>query len=40
MVGGEDASGKSFLDLEGIAAPHYIVGNDRVKLEEMHNQGG
>jgi hypothetical protein len=38
MVGGEDASGKSFLDLEGIAAPHYIVGNDRVKLEEMHAQ--
>jgi hypothetical protein len=38
MVGGEDASGKSFLDLEGIANPHYIVGNDRVKLEEMHAQ--
>jgi hypothetical protein len=38
MVGGEDASGKSFLDLEGIAAPHYIVGNNRVKLEEMHAQ--
>jgi hypothetical protein len=38
MVGGEDASGKSFLDLDGIAAPHYIVGNDRVKLEEMHAQ--
>jgi hypothetical protein len=38
MVGGEDASGKSFLDLEGIASPHYIVGNDRVKLEEMHSQ--
>jgi hypothetical protein len=29
-----NASGKSFLDLEGIATPHYIVGNDRVKLEE------
>ncbi len=38
MVGGEDASGKSFLDLEGIASPHYMVGNDRVKLEEMHAQ--
>ncbi len=35
MVGGEDASGKSFLDLQGIATLHYIVGNDRVKLEEM-----
>ncbi len=38
MVGGEDASGKSFLDLQGIASPHYMVGNDRVKLEEMHAQ--
>ena len=38
MVRGSGAAGLSFLDLEGIAAPHYMVKNNKMRIEELNRE--
>ena len=36
MVGGNEGAGLTFMDIEGIAPPHYLVKNNRMQVEMLH----
>jgi len=38
MVGGTEGAGLTFLELEGMAPPHHMVKNNKMRIEQLHQE--